>query len=140
MNIGVMKLDYKATIPTRAHDDDLGFDLYALDDVMLYQNAVTKVNTGIAIQFPAGYGGLVRDRSSFVTRTGAFVVAGVIDPQYTGEVIIAFRNPTYDTIEIQSGQKIAQLILIQSVPCGIEVVASIDKTQRGSGGFGSTGQ
>lgn len=139
MKIGFLKLDYNATLPTKAHNNDLGFDLYAIGRVTIEPSAVTMVRTGIAAQFPENVGGIIKDRSSIATKRGVFVVAGVIDPQYTGEVIVAFSNPFGHHVTFDVGDKIAQMILIPSIICESEEIDEIHSTKRAAFGFGSTG-
>ena len=111
--IRVKKLTDTATLPTKAHDTDLGYDLYCDGDTRLYPNGVvTKIPTGIAIELPFGYGALIRDRSSVATKQELIVVAGVIDGDYRGEVIVAMNNPGVHSATFNHGDKIAQLILI----------------------------
>lgn len=155
-------LEYGAKMPEKARPTDLGYDLFAIEDVVLYPGVVTKVRTGVKIGFPPYMGGLLRDRSSMATKAEVFVVAGVIDPEYTGEIIVAFFNPgevttcqkheigsgdltsvttTYEGhYKINAGDKIAQLILIPSVTAPVVEVKSLDETSRGENGFGSTGK
>ena len=98
------------------------------------------IPTGIAIQFPEGYGGLLRDRSSVATKRNLFVVAGVIDNGYIGEIMIALHNSTDGFERIMVGEKIAQLILIPTVNFTVEEVDElVSADERGTGGFGSTG-
>lgn len=151
MNIGFMKLDPKATIPTKAHTDDLGFDLYALEDVDILAGDVTKVRTGIAMRSPSkfftngllttlvNYGGILKDRSSVATKQKVFVVAGVIDPQYTGEILVAFANPLNKDVMFKAGDKIAQLVLVASHPADAHEIFEIQPTTRADKGFGSSG-
>lgn len=161
MKIGYLRLDPAAVLPTRAHGNDLGIDLYALEDTVLAAGVVSKVRTGIAIQFPANIGGIIKDRSSVATKKGVFTVAGVIDPQYTGEIIVAFFNPgslpgrfphptTGEILElrfygvggectIKAGEKIAQLVLQHAVIVEPEEITEIHDTTRANKGFGSSG-
>ena len=139
MKLGFFKLNSEAIIPTRAYYNDLGFDLYALENTIIFPGMITKVRTGIAIQFPELIGGLIRDRSSVATKQEVFVVAGVIDPQYTGEIIVAFSNPLHRNVMFEHGQKIAQLILIHSIECESEEIETIHQTIRSNKGFGSSG-
>lgn len=139
MKIGYLRLDPAATLPTRAHHDDLGIDLYALEDTVLKGNTLTKVRTGLAIQFPENVGGLIKDRSSVATKKQVYTVAGVIDPQYTGEIIIAFTNPHALSLKFYAGDKIAQLVLVHSVLIDAEEITEIRDTQRSDNGFGSSG-
>jgi dUTP pyrophosphatase len=142
LTIGFCKLVPEATIPRKAHDDDLGLDLHALESVILEPGVVTKVRTGIACQFPPWCGGLIRDRSGVATKKGVFVVAGVIDPQYTGEIIVAFQNFTDQLVTFNAGDRIAQMIVMPVIPVDVEEITDdmLQETLRGINGFGSTGQ
>lgn len=137
----VKRLSEKAQLPTKAHLGDLGYDLYAAEDVIIYPGHTTVISTGIAIEFPEGYGGVIKDRSSVATKMELFTVAGVIDNGYIGEIKIALYNGGLGVQKITTGTKIAQLILIPTVDFAVvevnEVVAS---DLRGDGGFGSTGR
>lgn len=136
----VQKLDSTATLPTKAHAGDLGYDLYALNAVSIPLGDTVLVRTGIAVEFPAGYGGLLRDRSSIATKKNLLVVAGVIDNGYTGEIQVAFYNAGSTDQHFFSGDKIAQMILLPTVSFGVEEVALVKSAdERGSNGFGSTG-
>lgn len=136
--IGFMKLTNTATIPTKAHHDDLGFDLYTSEAVSL-RNGITKVHTGIAVQFPKGIGGIFKERSGLSLKTGLQIRAGVIDPQYTGELIIIMYNPTNDIHSFPAGTKIAQMMLVQSIPAIAAEITSLHDTERSDKGFGSSG-
>ena len=134
------RLSENAVLPTKAHAGDLGYDLYASEEVVLYSGQTKLVPTSIAIQFPEGYGGLLRDRSSVATKRNLFVVAGVIDNGYVGEIMIALHNSTDGFERIMVGEKIAQLILIPTVNFNVEEVNElVSADERGTGGFGSTG-
>ena len=136
----VKKLSDRAQLPTKAHLGDLGYDLYANESAAIFPSETKVVKTGIAIQFPEGYGGFIKDRSSVATKKGLFTVAGVIDNGYTGEICIALHNGTDSLIHVAPGEKIAQLVLIPTVDFKVEEVDEvISADQRGEGGFGSTG-
>jgi dUTP pyrophosphatase len=130
-----------AQLPQKAHDGDLGYDLFASEDISIHPCTTELVHTGIAVEFPNGYGGFLRDRSSVATKQQLFTVAGVIDNGYTGEIKIAIYNGSpYVTRHIKKGDKIAQMVLIPTVNFGVvEVDEVISADQRGTGGFGSTG-
>ena len=137
----VKKLVEHASIPIKAHAGDLGYDLFASDQVSIYAGDTVLISTGIAIQFPEGYGGLIRDRSSIATKRKLFTVAGVIDNGYTGEIKIALHNSTENFQTIYRGDKIAQLILIPTVNFDVEEVTDISSNDgRNDSGFGSTGK
>ena len=136
----VKKLSETAKLPQKAHAGDLGYDLFANEGAAIFPNETKVVKTGIAIQFPAGYGGVIKDRSSVATKKGLFTVAGVIDNGYIGEIGIALYNGTDSLIHVAPGEKIAQLVLIPTVNFEVtEVDEVVSADQRGEGGFGSTG-
>jgi dUTP pyrophosphatase len=136
----VKRLSEAAVLPQKAHVGDLGYDLFASEEITVWAGQTKLVPTGIAIQFPEGYGALLRDRSSVATKRGLFVVAGVIDNGYIGEIKIALHNSTNGFERISAGEKIAQLILIPTVNFNVEEVDElVSADQRGTGGFGSTG-
>jgi len=136
----VKRLHSNARLPEKAHAGDLGYDLYATEDTVILREETRLVPTGIAIEFPAGYGGLIKDRSSVATKKNLFTVAGVIDNGYTGEIRIALFNAAEGPVKISAGEKIAQLVLIPTVDFEITEVAELTSADgRGHGGFGSTG-
>lgn len=137
----VKKLFFDAQVPQKAHVGDLGYDLFSLGVASIYPGETVLVGTGICVQFPEGYGALIRDRSSVATKRNLFVVAGVIDNGYTGEIKVALYNAGEDMQRIGDGEKIAQLILIPTVDFGVEVVKEITSNDgRNDSGFGSTGR
>lgn len=136
----VKRLHATAKLPTKAHAGDLGYDLYANHPIHIWPGNTELVSTAIAIQFPEGYGGLIRDRSSIATKLNLIVIAGVIDNGYTGEIKVALHNAGNNAIPINAGDKIAQLILIPTVDFPVEEVANVVSADgRGANGFGSTG-
>jgi dUTP pyrophosphatase len=141
----ILKLDPRATTPTVANPgEDLGFDVYALEDTLLVPNAPLKVRTGIAAHFEKPeapeekFGLLVRDRSSMAAK-GIVSSAGVIDSGYRGELqVLLTANAKF---EIKAGDKIAQLIPLPVLTrAGVSEVSELSATSRGQGGFGSTGR
>jgi dUTP pyrophosphatase len=135
----VKKLFSDAQLPQKAHTGDLGYDLFSLGITTIYPGETTLVSTGVSIQFPVGYGALLRDRSSVATKRNLFVVAGVIDNGYTGEIKIALHNAGGSMQRIQHGEKIAQMILIPTVEFSVEEVTEIESSDgREGNGFGST--
>ncbi len=136
----VKRLSEKATPPQKAHSGDLGYDVFSSEGVAIFPHETKVVKTGIAIQFPEGYGGFIKDRSSVATKKGLFTVAGVIDNGYIGEIGIALYNGTDSLIHVAPGEKIAQLVLLPTVAFEVEEVDEVvSADQRGAGGFGSTG-
>lgn len=137
----VKKLFPEAILPKKAHAGDLGYDLFCNGIVNLEPGEVKLIPTGIAIQFPQGYGGMIRDRSSVATKQYIFTVAGVIDSGYTGHIQIAMYNAGKHPTWFNHGEKIAQLLLIPTVDFPIEEVSELTSLDgRGENGFGSTGK
>ena len=135
----ILKLSPEATLPTRAHHDDAGLDLYCLEDIVLPVQEGKVTRTGIAMAIPAGHVGLVSDRSSMAKR-GVKTAGGVIDAGYRGEIHVVLRNISTEEIRIARGERIAQILIIPIVTPAVREVTSLDETLRGSKGFGSSGK
>jgi dUTP pyrophosphatase len=137
----VKLMDINAKLPTKAYITDLGYDLYALEETLCNPGEITKVRTGIQCEFPPYIGALIRDRSSVATKKNLLVVAGVIDPTYQGEIIVAFFNSGREFITLEAQEKIAQMILIPVTNSYVEEVTEFEqRTDRAGNGFGSSGQ
>ena len=142
----VKKLHPNAKLPTKAYDLDAGFDLYALENTIIYPindtegHEIMKVRTGIAMEIPIGYFGKVEDKSGFVTKNGLKVVAGIIDCGYKGEILVCFTNLSGRIIEIKAKEKIAQLIILPLFAFEVVEVNKLTPSSRGSNGFGSSGR
>ncbi|HSS99453.1 MAG TPA: hypothetical protein VLK33_20600 [Terriglobales bacterium] len=143
----VLKLDPRATVPSVANPgEDLGFDVYALEDTELTPNKPVRVRTGIAVHYEKAespqekFGLLVRDRSSMASK-GVIATGGVIDAGYRGELLILHTSyGNSGSFAIKAGDKIAQLIpLPVSTGAGVVQVDALAASSRGQGGFGSTG-
>ncbi len=140
MKIKIKKLDPEAKIPNYAHPGDAGMDLFALEEVTLEPNERIRVKTGMALEIPSGYVGLVWDKSGLSTGHGLKTLAGVIDAGYRGEVQIGMINLSTETYTLKKHDKVAQM-LIQPVDCPeLEEVVELSNTSRGEDGFGSTGK
>ena len=137
----VKKLREGARLPEYASAGAAGLDLYACLDAALEIPAGegVLVPTGWAVAIPSGYVGLVRDRSSLAVQ-GLLTVAGVIDSDYRGEVLVAMRNAGTAPMLIESGQRVAQMLIITSPQVTVEELSELPQTARGAGGFGSTGR
>ena len=135
----ILKLSPEATLPTRAHHDDAGLDLYCLEDIVLPVQEGKVTRTGIAMAIPAGHVGLVADRSSMAKR-GVKTAGGVIDAGYRGEIHVVLRNISLEEIRISRGERIAQILIIPIATPAVQEVTSLDETMRGSKGFGSSGK
>lgn len=135
------KLVPEALAPTKAHPSDLGWDVFSLADVIIPPHQRGMVKTGIAIGFPENVGGVLKDRSGNAAKLGLHVLAGVIDPTYTGEIIVVMLNSGTVPVKIDKGDKVAQMMLMPvfQVSNLIEV-EDLGTTDRGAKGFGSSGK
>ncbi len=139
----VRRLHPEACLPTRAYDGDAGLDLYALEPVALSPGERASVSTGIALEIPAGQAGLVLPRSGLAARHGIALVnaPGLIDAGYRGEVrVLLLNTDRHDTFTISQGERIAQLVLVRVESPEVAEVQELALSERGSGGFGSSGQ
>lgn len=143
ITLKLKKLDDSIPTPAYAKPGDAGLDLYAAQDASIDPGYREIISTGIAIAIPEGYAGFVQPRSGLAAREGLTIVntPGLIDSGYRGEIkVIALNTDLENTIQIERGERIAQLV-IQEVPVvTIDVVDELDATERGEGGFGSTGK
>ncbi len=136
----VKKLTETAKLPTHAYKGDLGYDLYADEDKLIVGGGSASIKTGIAIQFPTGWGGFIKDRSS-IAKLSVGSLGGVIDFGYSGEINIMLVNHSlFNSYKITKGDKIAQLVPIPVTDWEIEEVDSLEKRERAENGFGSTGK
>jgi dUTP pyrophosphatase len=122
---------------------DAGFDLPALRDTEVAPGAFALIETGVHLSIPEGWVGLIRDRSSVALR-GGLTSAGVIDASYRGEVKVAFHNLGREPLFFKSGDRIAQCLILPHLAgnqsCEVPSLEALGDTERGSGGFGSTGK
>lgn len=135
----VEKISPLAKLPTRAHSDDAGLDLYATDYYTLMPGERATIKNGIRLEIPQGYAGLVWDKSGISTKNGIHTIAGVIDAGYRGEMAVNVINLSREIYNIIPGQKIAQL-LIQKIETPQIIETTINKrTDRGESGYGHSG-
>jgi dUTP pyrophosphatase len=134
-----MKLDPRALLPTRGSAAAAGLDLFSIEAVSLGPGARAIVRTGLAVAIPEGFYGRVAPRSGLATKQGIDVLAGVIDADYRGEVGCLLYNTGSDRIELAEGTKICQLIIEKIITPQAVWADKLAFTDRGSGGFGSTG-
>jgi len=135
----VKKLNKDAKLPKKQHSGDLGYDVFANEDVKIGIEDSELVDTGVAIKLPGGWGCFVKDRSSYASKFNIETAAGVIDAGYRGEVKILIRNHNETSFWIRKGDKIAQLVPIPVTNFDIQEVEGFSETDRGADGFGSTG-
>lgn len=143
MFINIKKLNDKAKLPCRATADSAGADLCAcIDaDTVLMPGERKLIPTGIAIAVPTGFGGFVFPRSGLSSKFGVSLAncVGVIDSDYRGEVKVPVINHSAEPYTINDGERIAQLVIMPVDLCEYGFCDELDKTERGEGGFGSTG-
>jgi len=135
----VKKISKDAELPEYALASDVGFDLRANEEVIINSMEHKAIKTGISLEIPEGYVGLIRDRAGIITKMGVHTVAGTFDPAYRGEVSIILTNFGDEEAVIEKGMRIAQMIVIPVEKVKITEVKTLSETKRGKRGFGSTG-
>ena len=141
MKIKIKKLDPKAVIPTRGSDAAAGVDLHAPKALVIHPNSNGVVSTGLAVEIPNGYFGAIFARSGMATRKGLRPAncVGVIDSDYRGEIKVVLHNDSDIIRPVQEGDRVAQLVILPYEPIEFDEVDELNDTDRGIGGFGSTG-
>ncbi len=143
-SVRIKKLDEKAIIPTYGSEFAAGADLYAcLDDALtINPHETILVHTGVAMEIPTGFAGLIYARSGIASKRGLAPAnkVGVVDSDYRGEVMVALHNHSAIPQTIENGERIAQLVIAPYVVADFVLSDELDDTDRGSGGFGSTGK
>lgn len=143
MNVKIKRLTETAKIPTQMDSGAAGYDLYAdiKEPMMIVPHTTEKIGTGISLEIPNGYFGAIFARSGLATKQGLRPgnCVGVCDPSYRGEYIVAMHNDSTVTRIINPGDRIAQLVIMPYITAEFEEVDELSSTDRGEGGFGSTG-
>ena len=126
-------------MPTRAHEFDAGLDLYsAYDDVCIFPRESELFDTGVHIQLPKNTVGFLKSKSGLNVKYG-ITSEGVIDAGYTGSIVVKLYNHSDKPYRVRKGDKISQLVILPCMLPELDVVDSLEDTERGTGGFGSTG-
>jgi dUTP pyrophosphatase len=142
MSLKVLRLDERATLPTRAYPGDAGLDLHALEGCVLAPGERGRLRTGVAVEIPPGHAGLVLPRSGLAARHGISLVnaPGLIDEGYRGELqVLLLNTDRTQPCEIKPGDRIAQLVLVAVAAPEVIEVETLAGSERGAGGFGSSG-
>jgi dUTP pyrophosphatase len=139
MQLKVKKLHEDAKSPTKGHPGDAGIDFYALEEVVFEQGAQMRIRTGIALEIPEGYVGLVWDKSGISFNKGLKIVGGVIDAPFRGEFVASMVNFSGQRQVVEKGQKFTQMLIQKFEDCEIIEAAELSETVRGDGREGSTG-
>lgn len=138
------KLNEKAIVPTYGSAFSAGADLYACleENLNIEAGETVLVKTGLAMEIPEGYAGLIYARSGLATKKGLAPAnkVGVIDSDYRGEIMVALRNHSKTSQQIEPQERIAQLVITPFLQADFEEVQTLEETERGTGGFGSTGR
>lgn len=137
MKLKVM-LDPGAKMPTRAHPNDAGLDLYAMKDQEVPAFGSAEFDTGVHVAVPVGYVGDVKSKSGLMMNDD-ITTDGTVDCDYTGAIHVKLFNHSMKAYTVKAGQKIAQLVIKAIITPEPEVVDRLEDTERGTGGFGSTG-
>jgi dUTP pyrophosphatase len=140
-NIQIKLLTNEALVPKKQHELDIGYDLASVENTTLLSKQVTLVRTGLSISLPAGVAGFVLPRSGLATKHLITLInsPGLIDPGYTGEILIPLINHSDVNYNISKQERVAQLVLVNSDNVEFDVVDELNVTERSSDGFGSTG-
>ena len=146
-------LDEGAILPTRAYEWDGGLDLYTPKDITVPESTAllmggkllpvdigsVTIDTGVHVEIPKGYVGFIKSKSGLMVKHG-LTADGTIDSGYVGSIRVKLFNHTSTSYEFKAGEKISQLVILPILTPDLEVVDSLEDTERGSGGFGSTGR
>lgn len=136
-----IKLDPGAYLPARAHATDAGLDLKCRENARLLPGESITFDTGVHIQLPPGTFGKIESRSGLNVKCGVVSCGGVIDEGYTGSIAVKLYNFGKECVDFKEGDKIAQLVIIPYyIAPAMELVSSLEQTERGNAGFGSTGR
>ena len=143
-SVKIKKLDENAIIPTYGSEFAAGADLYACmgEAVEIKPHETKLIHTGIAMEIPLGYAGLIYARSGIATKRGLAPAnkVGVVDSDYRGELMVALHNHSEIVQTVDNGERIAQLVITPFITADFILSDELDDTARGEGGFGSTGK
>ena len=143
MKVRIKKLSDSAVLPTRGSSSAAGYDLYAdVEREKIAPGQTVKIPVGVAMEIPEGYFGGIFARSGLSTKEGLRPAncVGVIDSDYRGPILVPLHNDSDTVREVVQGEKIAQMVMLPYLAAEFEEVEQLEETQRGEGGFGSTGK
>ncbi len=132
-------LDEGAKMPTRAHSTDADIDLYARESAIVEAKESCTFDTGVHIEIPEGYVGFLKSKSGLNFKNG-LTSEGVIDAGYTGSIVVKLYNNSGYEYRVKAGDKISQLVLLPIITPDLELVDTLEETERGTNGFGSSGR
>ena len=134
-----IKLDEGAKMPTRAHRKDAGLDIYSRETKIIPAKGSAEFDTGVHIELPEGTVGFLKSKSGLNIKFG-IVGEGVIDEGYTGSIRVKLYNNSDYGYKVNAGEKISQLVILPILRPVLKIVDSLDETERGDNGFGSSGK
>jgi len=140
MDLRIAKLHNDAIIPSYAHHNDAGMDLCSVEPVTVQPNERAQIGTGIAMEIPDGYVGLIWDKSGLSHKQGIKTLGGVVDAGYRGEIKIGVINLGNEAYTFEAGHKVAQMLIQKVEQPTIVIVDTLTDSVRGDGAFGSTGK
>lgn len=144
MKLKIKKLDERAIIPTYGTEYSAGADLYNMggEAVSVAPGETVLIHTGLSIEIPEGYCGLIFARSGLATKRGLAPAnkVGVVDSDYRGEWMVALHNHSDKTATVEGGERVAQMVVVPYLKAEFELADELSETERGAGGFGSTGR
>lgn len=138
MKINIV-LDEGAKMPCKAHKEDAGYDLFTPEAVVVLPRESVTIDTGVHVQIPEGYVGMLKSKSGLNVKYG-ITSEGVIDCGYTGSIRVKLYNNSHNNYVFAVGDKITQLVIMPIADADLVIVDSLDETDRGDGGFGSSGR
>lgn len=134
-----IKLDEGAKMPTRAHNTDAGLDIYARNSQIVPAKESATFDTGVHVELPVGTVGMLKSKSGLNVKHG-ITSEGVIDVGYTGSIVVKLYNNSGYDYRVEKGDKISQLVIMPILTPELELAESLDETDRGDNGFGSSGK
>ncbi len=140
MEIKVKKLNDGAKIPFYAYEDDAGCDLFSVEEVLIKRGERVQIKTGIAMEIPRGYVGLIWDKSGLSHKAGLKTLGGVIDSGYRGEIMVGLINLGQEDYKLEKGHKVCQMIIQEKTTIKFLESDELSISERDSGGFGSSGK
>jgi dUTP pyrophosphatase len=139
MQLQIQKIRPEAKIPVSPYKGDAGMDIFSIEELSIAPGEKAAIKTGLKLAIPEGYAGFVWDKSGLAVKNHLKTMAGVIDSNYRGELIIVLTNLGKEIYHVEKGSKVAQLIITPIATPEITEGEVTDKTERGEGGFGSSG-
>lgn len=140
-DVKVQKINPEAVIPEYIHEGDSGMDVYSVNNMELKSGERKLIGTGLRFEIPIGYEIQVRPRSGLAIKKGVTVLntPGTVDSSYRGELGVILINHSNETYSVKKGERVAQIVLSKVEKMLLEEIEELSSTERGSGGFGHTG-